>query len=161
MKPIFTALCLAVIHSTTIPSPLQLRAEHASEAALAVVEQLPASVSADHRLSYAKLLFVWSGYESSWYASPPGDNDKGAACGIMQIHTPEKWVPGATCEKVRASAHLGYVVGLTVIRQLEAKCGSLVAGLTAYSTDGACHNYVLPLVRKRCKLAGLTEGCVL
>lgn len=156
---IFALLSAQVPGLKAIPDAFQSRGEAAAEDVSAAVAMLPSGVPEDRREVYARLLFTWSFFESSWLANPPGSNDKGSACGVLQIHTPELWLPGATCAKVRASRKLGYLVGLTVIRQLEKKCGSLGSAMTAFSTYGMCQVKILPLVSRRYQLAGLTAAC--
>lgn len=136
--------------------PVSQRALAAYEDVLAAEDKL--SVPAGERARWADRLFVWSYYESSWLANPPGSNDDGRACGVLQVHVgelppgvlPPKW----TCARVREDRVLGYEAGALLMRHLIVKCGSVEAGLTAYATDGACHTYVLPLARRRIQLAG-------
>jgi hypothetical protein len=132
--------------------PTVLRAQAAAADLVAEVQSLPEG----ERELYARVAYVWSYYESSWLANPSGSNDDGRACGVMQIHLPELAVPGATCAKVRADRKLGYRVGLATLHHLVAKCGSMRAGLTAFSTTGQCpkKGMIIKLVADRCAIAG-------
>lgn len=104
----------------------------------------------------AKIVFAMGFFESSFHVSPPGYNDDGKACGRMQVHSPEKFVEGATCAKVRADGVLGWEAGIAVLQKFEAKCGTIVGALNAYAWDGECHpGVVMDLVRQRCIKAGL------
>jgi hypothetical protein len=128
------------------------------------------------RDTWVKIAWTWAGYESGWHPSPKGPNDDGAACGVLQVHVGEVVaalepdMPGITCKKVRADLALGVEAGLRIMLYFEQKCGSKAAAMTAFSTNGLCPVYenpvtkvkggwVLPIVKKRCKLAGLTDEC--
>ena len=138
--------------------PLMIRATANAAAIETVTEKLVKNPI--ERETWARIAFVFGFFEASWLSNPKGDNDKGAACGVMQVHTPEKFVPGATCTAVRKDLALGYEVGLTLMLQLEAQCGSKAAALTAFATNGTCpKGWTLPLIKRRCKMAGLTEEC--
>lgn len=138
-----------------VPDYLQVRAEKAAVITVEVVK----GFAFERREPLARVAYVWQGGESGFQENPGGSNDKGAACGPMQVHTPEKFVTGATCSKVRADYRLGVLVGVTLIDRLWTQCGSLAGALTAYSTDGKCHTWVLPIVTRRCKIAGLSGEC--
>lgn len=146
-----------MLGAPNVPDYLKTRAESAAKITVDVVEAFPF----ERREALARVAFVFQGGESGFQANPKGSNDKGAACGAMQVHTPEKFVAGATCAKVRADYRLGVVAGVTIINMLWDRCGSLSGALTAYATDGTtCHKgWVLPLVSKRCKTAGLSSEC--
>lgn len=102
--------------------------------------------------AWALRLWGWSYWESSWYPSPPGDNDGGRACGVLQVHEPGALLPGATCAAVRKDLVLGYRVGYRALRKFVTLCGSIDAGLGAYAT-GMCRSN-MNLVRKRCIALG-------
>lgn len=138
--------------------PLMIRATANAVAIEVVTEKLVKNPI--ERETWARIAFVFGYFEASWLSNPAGSNDNGAACGVMQVHTPEKFVPGATCAAVRKSLALGYEVGLTLMLQLEAQCGSKAAALTAFATNGTCpKGWTLPIIKRRCKMAGLTEEC--
>lgn len=115
-----------------------------------------------------RIAFVMGHFEGANEASPKGSNDKGGACGVMQVHVdvvPEGWLPAEwTCSALRADRELGYRAGLRVLRRLEDKCGSLGGALTAFATHGECPKknpatgkpYVLMLMQARCHKAGVT-----
>jgi len=132
--------------------PLILRATSCAADVVEVVDSLP-----EHqRTLWAPVLYVWALKEGGCYADPPGSSDDRAACGVTQVHEPQKVIAGATCAKVRADRKLGLQVGLTLMIQLAKKCGTIGGGMTAYSTNGACTGgWVLPLVKHRLKLAGV------
>lgn len=99
-----------------------------------------------------------------------GTNDGGNACGVGQVHVDEiqtlsNWKgvlePSWTCRAVRKDRVLGFRVMLRVLLQLEKDCGSTAAAWSAYAGTLGCKSYVMPLVKKRCKRAGLTELCEL
>ena len=137
--------------------PIMVRAAGAAEDLARELEAMP--LSPEERETYGRVAFVWSFYESAWWASPPGSNDKGAACGVLQVHSPELFVPGATCGGLRADRRLGYRVGLLAMRHFVATCGGLRAGLTAYSTTGTCpkKGWTIRLVVDRLALAGVAQ----
>lgn len=115
-------------------------------------------VDDDSRDALRVVAFASSYYESNWYENPYGDNDKSKACGVMQTHTPERFVAGATCEKVRVDRVLGYQVGMEILLNRWRACGTLEAAMTAYgSKGGVCPQggWVLPTVKKRLKFAGV------
>lgn len=131
--------------------PFAVRAEAASRDVIAAVEDLPEA----ERETWGRVAYVWAFYEAGWFTDPKGSNDDSQACGILQIHTPEKWLPGATCKAVREDRVLGFRAGIALMRLLRDKCGSLRGAMVAYSTDGACHDYAVPIVTRRLKLAGV------
>lgn len=166
IKAIILTLVLGLLRQGGLPDgvtlpdthPTMVRAAENAAAVETVVEKLVSNPT--ERLAWARIIYVFGYFEASWLANPKGSNDQGSACGVMQVHTPEKFLPGATCSAVRKDLALGYEVGLTLMLQLEAQCGSKAAALTAYATNGSCpKGWILPLVRKRCKLAGLTSDC--
>ena len=110
--------------------PIMVRAAGAAADLALELEALP--LTHEERETYGRVAYVWSFYEAAWWTSPPGSNDAGAACGVMQVHSPELFVPGATC-------------------------GGLRAGLTAYSTTGLCpkKGWTIRLVVDRLALAGV------
>lgn len=139
-----------------VPTALELRAKSAAAITVDVAQGFPL----ERREPLARVAFVFQAAESGFVGNPKGSNDQGAACGPMQVHTPEKFVPGATCAKVRADYKLGVLVGMTLMNQLWDKCGGLAAALTAYATNGQCPgSWTLPLVTRRCKIAGLSSDC--
>jgi hypothetical protein len=115
--------------------------------------------------TWTRLLIVWAFHESALRANPPGSNDKGHACGALQVHVdslPEGWLPPAwTCARLRADRRLGLLAGYIVMGNLMGKCGSAAAGLTAFVSDGQCHKSTYEIVRVRCVEAGLTSECEL
>lgn len=145
-----------------VPPAIMARAVGAAlDASIAAYES---DVGEEDLERLARLAFTWSYFEASWLTSPPGHNDDGAACGVMQVHPAEsKGVipPEWTCARLRADRVLGYRAGIVVLRAAIARCGSWTAGLTAYSTNGACpaKGWTIALVPQRCKAAGLTAAC--
>jgi hypothetical protein len=154
--------------------PVMIRADKTYDTIYAVASKL--TQNPVERDAWVKIAFTWAGYESGWHPSPKGSNDDGAACGVLQVHVGEvismlePGMPGITCKKVRASLDLGVEAGLRVMLYFEAQCGSKAAAMTAFSTNGLCPVYenpvtkvktgwTLPIVKKRCKLAGLTDEC--
>lgn len=133
---------------------LPQRGEAAMLDAVAAVQAMKLSDADQER--YARLAVVFGFYEGAWLASPRGSNDNGAACGVMQVWSPERILPGATCAKVRADRVLGFRVGLLTIQQLEARCGSLRKALNSYATGRDCPEYHIALVDKRCAMAGVS-----
>lgn len=130
------------------------------------------AISPAERAAYARDLFLWSFYESAWYADPRCPvgtsecNDNGAACGVMQLHVesvPASWLPLPllrSCAALRADRRLGYLAAIYTLAALERACGgSRLLALAAYSTNGACGTLMtLPkIVKARC--AEIPEGC--
>lgn len=162
MKPILFALALrllALAYGTTLPAshPEVARVEAAAGDLARAMELEGIS---DVRVG--RVAFVWSWYEAALYADPKGDNDKGAACGVGQVHVgdvPKGWLePEWTCAALRANRVLGYRAELRVIERFRAQCGGdLRAGLTAYSTRGKCppKDWTIRLVAERMKIAGV------
>lgn len=109
----------------------------------------------------ARIVFLMGFYESSWHASPLGDNDSGRACGVLQVHEPTLDLPEATCGAVRADRVLGWEVGIVRLQKLEEKCGNIRDALLAYATDGTCRpDKKSPMISWRCQKAGLNpETC--
>jgi hypothetical protein len=140
----------------TMAADLKARAERAAIVTSEEALSLPLAI----RETGAASAYIWQGLESGWNEHPAGFNDHGLACGSMQVHWPEKYLPGSTCAALRADYRLSVRAGLAVLSSLYAQCGSLGAAWTAYST-GNCPKgkWVLPLVAVRCKLAGLTSTC--
>lgn len=95
----------------------------------------------------ARLLVVWSFYESSFVPEAIGDGGK--ACGLLQVHANAK-----RCRELTRSAYEGMDAGATMLDGLIATCGSLRSALGAYAT-GQCGG-APALVERRCKEAG---GC--
>lgn len=137
--------------------PLVLRAEPTpavaarARAAAEAVQRSAARVCAPaDREACARLGFVWGGFEAGWYASPPGYNDDGKACGVLQVH-----LPADRCKAARASLDVGFDEGLRLMVALKSKCGTWRAAMNAYSTRGECVAWTLPLVTRRMKIAGV------
>lgn len=130
------------------PPAVAARARAAAEAVQRSAARVCAPVD---REACARLGFVWAGYEAGWYASPPGYNDDGKACGVLQIH-----LPADRCKAARASLDVGFDEGLSLMVSLKSKCGTWAGALTAYSMRGECpKGWTLPLVARRMKLAGV------
>jgi hypothetical protein len=161
MKAILLALLTGILATMGVPKSVRLPDSHPSmvryDACAADVVEVVSSMVPPERVGViAPIAYVFALKEGNCQANPKGDNDKGAACGVMQTHTPDLILPGATCEKVRADRKLGIRVGVTLMLAKEAECGSMRAGLTAYATNGACpaKGWTINLVLERCKLAG-------
>ena len=159
MKLMLTALLSAILATMGVPKGVRLpdaQMARYDECAGDVVEVVSSMMPPERAKVIAPIAYVFALKEGNCEASPRGFNDDGAACGVMQTHTPEKILDGATCAKVRADRKLGIRVGVTLMLRKEAECGSLRAGLTAYATSGACpaKGWTIGLVLKRCELAG-------
>jgi hypothetical protein len=173
LKPLAVSLLDAQIHAS-LPDdhPVMVRARDAAKdvtravVRLVAAKQLPLERAAQWRAN----AYLWSFYESSFYANPPGSNDKGAAAGVMQLHVaalpPEvkdavrAVLPNVplTATSLRASREYGYLVGLTLLLYLERTCGSRLGALAAYSTTGACPTSGIPsIVVSRCAM--IPGGC--
>lgn len=96
-----------------------------------------------------RLLVAWSYWESTWDYRAIGDN--GRSCGIMQVAA---ITAGRTCNELIASPKAGYAAGLTHMKYLVKRCGSLKSALGAYAA-GKC-GAVPALVERRCTKSG---GC--
>lgn len=157
MKALLLALLPLLTHlpSSALPSshPFVMRASSAADDLAQALEEEKAGEGSIDRATWTRLVFVWAYHESAFYTDAVGDG--GASVGVMQVQTPEKWLAGATREKVLKDRVLGFRVGIRVMRELVKKCGSLRAGLTAYATDGSCKTWTLPLVTRRMKIAGV------
>lgn len=191
LAPILLALALAILHPfklDDLPADHSLVKRYnvaAADCIKAVDIEWPGA-SDDVREKYARQLFVWSYDEASWYINPyacapgkigclpsgvlAGTNDNGHGCGRGQVHVDEiqalsnwKGVLDAewTCKAVRADGVLGYRVMARVLKRLETDCGSTAAAWSAYAGKLGCVSYVKPIVKTRCKRAGLTEMCEL
>jgi hypothetical protein len=159
MKAALLALLVALFHVGEMTPSIETRATGAAQEIVTIVNERLPDAPTEERLGWASVMFVWSRYESMWFADPSGYGDARRACGTMQVHNPHKYIDGATCEKVRKDRKLGFQVGLEVALYLTKKCGSRGLAMSAYSSDGSCPTTVFPLVAKRCKLAGLTSQC--
>ena len=137
--------------------PAMVRASARADEILEVVESMVANP--EQREAWTRSLFGWGFWEASWYVNPPGSNDDGKACGVFQIHSPERIVEGATCEMLRKDGKLAAKVALTLLLEREKACGSKAAAWTAFSWDGACHAQTLTIVKYRCLRLGLTDRC--
>lgn len=132
--------------------PLIVRASECADDVLQVVKEFPDQ----NQDTLARLSYVFAWKEGGCRADPIGHNDNGNACGVMQTWYPQWEVEGATCESVKKDRKLGLRVGMRRMVRLFKKCGGWGPGLTAYATNGACPDkWVLPLVKERCKLAGV------
>lgn len=107
----------------------------------------------DGRQRTAMLLAVWTMRESAGKADAIGD--KGAACSCLQMHEVAR--QGVTCAALMADRRLALATGLAWMRKMRDACGSVPAGLRAYSA-GICSGSprARDLVRARCALIG---GC--
>lgn len=143
---------LPLIYRTTLPDdhPAVVRAR----AALADAYTALALEGEPQIDLWARRIWGWSGYESSFYTDPKGSNDKGAAVGVCQVHQPELYVAGITAAMVRKDRVLGYRVCYRVMKKLIVSCKSVKRGLGAFATDGACHDWIPTLVLARCKSIG-------
>jgi len=160
MKTVLLALLGSILSSMGVPKgtklkandPLVVRYAGCVDDVVEVTNELPEYM----RSVWASVTIVMVMAESACQANPPGHNDDGKACGPLQTHHPEWDIPGATCDKVRKDRKLGIRVGLTRMIRLSRDCGSIGAGLTAYAMTGTCpKGWVLPLVAKRLKIAGI------
>lgn len=99
-----------------------------------------------------KLYLRWSLSESNLLASPPGNNDKGAACGVMQVNYfyLREW----TCKEVRKDLFKGYAEAHRIVLEGVALCGTVERAMGYYST-GKCGG-APGLVRSRC---ADVDGC--
>jgi hypothetical protein len=173
LKTILIALMMKVLTNSGYqvkPPPATDPAVIRGEASAAAIERVTEKLIKNpiKREAYAKLALVFGFYEGSWYADPPGDNDTGQACGVLQVHNPHTIIPGATCKKVRKDLDLGYEVGIQLILDHEERCGSLGSALTMYamgpihnkdSGKWECPKFILPMISKRCVAAGLSKEC--
>lgn len=93
----------------------------------------------------ARVLLVWSFFESAWkpYAR------SGPYIGAMQVHQAHLL---HTTKEVLKSRQVGLREGLRVLRNDVQECGSIRGGLNRYSS-GDCSKK-LPLVSMRCKYIG-------
>lgn len=157
MKAALLALLAALLSAGERAPQTDTRAEGAAQDVITVVNDRLPDAPPGERMAWARVLFTWSRFESSWLADPRGWNDDRAACGVLQVHWPQKWVVGATCKRVRADRRLGYRVGLEVMLAMQVKCGSRALALGAFSSDGTCQS--IALVARRCRLAGLSSTC--
>lgn len=161
MKAILLALVPIILQTMGVPKSVQLHDTHpvmvrvasCADDVVEVCSLLPEST----RTVWCSVTFMMAMKEGNCYASPPGSNDNGAACGPLQVHNPEKEIKGATCEKVRADRKLGLRVGMVRMIRLSKECGSVGAGLTAFATYGACppKGQVLHLIKERLKLINI------
>lgn len=154
----FDTLAMLALASKLVGAPaLGVAVEARAKAAHVAAESALAleGLEGEELAAWSRRLWGWSYWESAWHPSPPGSNDNGAACGIMQVHFPERLLAGATCDAVRKDAVLGYRVGYRLLKELVAKCGSLDAALGAYAT-GQCRPK-MQLVRWRCQR--LSDKC--
>ena len=142
------ALRLAGTHSSAL-------AERGREAAEEV-----AMIETDE--ARARAILTWSKLEAQWWTDPKGDNDHSEACGATQMHVgfwrdvlPEVW----TCEALRSDRLTAYWATSLVLDHLVRRCGSLASALGAYS-GGTC-GAAPELVKRRCRMAGLTDRCTL
>lgn len=115
------------------------------------------------RLRTAKLLVVWSIRESAGKANALGDCDDSAhrttatcrSVGAMQIN--KLWLPAfaVSAESLLADRKLSLRIGLSLMRQLRDKCGSVSRGLNAYAS-GKCSGNASSKskVAYRCAVAG-------
>ena len=168
MKTILLALALKLL-SLSLPGqhlpathPIMVRADEAAKAISEKVALVYGDLSAEEQEKRARVAYVWAFHESGWQANPKGSNDQGAAAGLFQVHVmsvPKGVLPeGFTASGIRADIGMGAEAGLRLIKYLEEKCGSLRAGMTAFSTNGSCptKGWTITLVTRRCAEAG---GC--
>jgi hypothetical protein len=96
----------------------------------------------------ARLLVTWGYFEAAWKADAVGDG--GRSIGVMQVNS--MWLGPHKVADVLASRRLGFRLGLAIMRQAIAKCGSVKSGLGAFAS-GKCGG-AQELVERRCKLSG-------
>lgn len=159
-REVLIALLIGLLPTMGVPKgvhlpasdPFMVRSNGCADDVLEVTRELVPEAQVS---TWAPIVFVFAQKESACRTNPAGFNDDGNACGVLQVHTPEKIVPGATCAKVRADRKLGLRVGLTLMLAKAKECGSIRGGLTAFAMRGECpKGWTLPLVVQRCKLAG-------
>lgn len=146
------ALVATLVGSAKVPDAVAARASGAlvdAEAALRAE-----GLDGEKLEVWSRRLWGWAYWESGWHASPAGSNDNGAACGVLQVHGPERLLEGATCAAVRKDRVLGFRAGYRMLVELVDKCGSVERALGAYAT-GQCGGAPM-LVRRRCKALGDT-----
>lgn len=106
----------------------------------------------DDREATARVLLVWTIRES---AGQSVMGDHGAACGALQLH--ELARQGVPCASMLADRRVALRAGLSWMRAMRDRCGSVAAGLRAFAS-GTCAGTprARDLVRVRCNAAG---GC--
>jgi len=141
------ALVANIYQAGLVPAARRVDAAQAIAEVMLSEEPLPTSGAtiADRKRSTARLLFVWSYFESGWRAAALGDG--GQSCGVMQ--TNKMW---SDCSAVRKDIRASYRTGLRIMRLAVARCGSLNAALGMYAS-GRCLPGVA-LVRHRCAISG-------
>jgi hypothetical protein len=149
MTPALVPLFVSLV-GVSLPSshPVHVRAA-AVEVAIVRALEVEGVPVADRPVWLVRL-WGWSFWESSWRVDALGD--AGTACGLLQVHDPGVWLPGATCASVRADPVLGVRAGLRVMRYAIGRCGSVASGLGMFAS-GRC-GWVAPLVARRCRLLG-------
>jgi len=169
MKEALLILSLAVLSTMGVPksvrladtNPTMVRIASCADDVVEVCGMLPEYA----RSAWCPITLTMAMKEGNCFADPkcpPGTpkekcNDDGSACGVLQVHSPEREIEGATCEKVRADRKLGLRVGLALMLRLSKKCGTIGAGLSAYGTNGACppNGVVFGFAKERLRLAGV------
>lgn len=102
----------------------------------------------ENRIRTAKLLIVWSFFESAWKPHVRS-GEHGEYIGTMQVH--RRYLTHSIKE-VLGSRVIGLTEGLTRLRSDVSECGTVRSGLARYSS-GSC-NKRIPLIEWRCKIAG-------
>lgn len=151
---IFSLFTLAAsLAGTSVP--LAGVASIADDVRAVVLESVPltlASTVEESRAATARLLVVWSWRESAWKVGAIGD--AGASLGAMQLN--RSWLGGRDAE-VLTDRRLALRLGLALMVDLAARCGSVRGGLRAYASGSCSGNArARELVAARCKMA---EAC--
>ena len=104
--------------SAALPAYFLRRADGAADDLLAALAA--DDVPAQARDAWAWRAWAWGYGESSFLADPPGHNDDGRACGVLQVHANElhEWLPaGWTCAALRKDRVLGWRAGIRIMRR--------------------------------------------
>lgn len=153
MKAQLVALALS-LPGVKDSSHAQARAERVIDTIVEVVtESSPLSLAPTYQASQertARLLLVWSFYESGWYVSAVGD--AGESLGLLQVNRHRARYLGYSPKEITGNAKVALQLGLYEMRRLSRECSSIHKGLGAYA--GRECGDAQYLVWRRCKVAG-------
>lgn len=155
-------LSLAAVLTARGALASSVEGELAADVAAVASSSPPLFSGPDARERTARLLLVWASRESAGHAGALGDCAPGtrtvATCrsfGAMQIQRP--WLSAMDLEPadVLENRRRALAAGLSVLRYLSERCGSVRAGLRAYA-GGTCAGTVRAraLVEARCAESG-------
>jgi len=162
MNPLYVGILPLLLPSMGVPAKLpedhevMIRANEAATDLDLVFEDpvIKSRIDPSKLNAWKSMTYVMHGKEAGLHADPKGSNDRGNACGALQVWAP--YLPeGLTCKQVRASRKLGLRAGIIVALNYRDLCGESLGEAWSAFAMGHCgpKGMSLKIILERCRLA--------